>query len=141
MAIALLSLLSFNSCTQHNNTKIAIRPYTFNDSGLKVITYTINDKAGTMRILYGNEPALHYSRTRSKVHVVGEVYTLVTYKQQANAFWYGSTISGPLQQVETINMIPQGDKVGPDYATTNPQQKDGLLAMCDLLEGPPAYFP
>ena len=135
-----ITLLSLVSCARHSNT-IAIRPYAFNDNGLKVITYTINDKAGTMRLLYGNEPALNYTMKRNGIHVAGESYTLVTYKQQDNAFWYGSTINGPLEQVEKINMVRDGDKVLPMYSTTNPRQKNGLLAMCDLLEGPPAYFP
>jgi hypothetical protein len=110
LAIALL-----NGCA-NDSKKVILREFEFNDSGLKVITSSVNEKAGTMSILYGNEPALNYSIKGNGNHVTGEVFKQVTYKQQAHEFWYGSRINGALQQVETINTIQQGANIIPVYA-------------------------
>jgi hypothetical protein len=110
LAIALL-----NGCA-NDSKKVILREFEFNDSGLKVITSSVNEKAGTMSILYGNEPALNYSIKGNGDHVTGEVFKQVTYKQQAHEFWYGSRINGALLQVETINTIKHGASVIPVYA-------------------------
>lgn len=85
-----IALIAFSSCQPSSPYgKITLRGLPFNDSGLSVITYQINEKAGTMSILYNNSPERQL--------------TLVTYKQQDNKFWYGSKINGELLQVESLD--------------------------------------
>ncbi|MDB5130185.1 hypothetical protein [Mucilaginibacter sp.] len=112
---ASLAIIALSGCT-NDSKKVTLREFEFNDSGLKVITSYVNEKAGTMSILYGNEAALNYSIKGNGEHVTGEVFKQVTFKQQAHEFWYGSRINGALQQVETINTVLQGANVIPVYA-------------------------
>jgi hypothetical protein len=112
---ASLAIIALNGCS-NDSKKVTLREFEFNDSGLKVITSYVNEKAGTMSILYGNQSALNYSVKGTGKHIAGEVFKQVTYKQQAHEFWYGSRINGALQQVETINTLQQGATVIPVYA-------------------------
>jgi hypothetical protein len=111
---ASLTIIALNGCS-NDSKKVTLREFEFNDSGLKVITSYVNEKAGTMSILYGNQPALNYSIKGNDEHITGEIFKQVTFKQQAHEFWYGSRINGALQQVETINTVQQGATVIPVY--------------------------
>ncbi|WP_127126997.1 hypothetical protein [Pseudoflavitalea rhizosphaerae] len=100
--------------------KITLRGFSFNDNGLSVITYQINDKAGTMSILYNDTPQ--------------QQFKLVTYRQQENKFWYGSKINGDLLQVETV------DSNGAYHSEPN-NIVDTTARIKYILEQQPAAFP
>ncbi|KQM69347.1 hypothetical protein ASE74_04895 [Pedobacter sp. Leaf216] len=86
------------------NSKASL-PSTFRLSELheKVITSLINKKVGTMSILYGDE---HFKNAtqESNLNVPGNSFTLVTWKQQDDAHWFGARIPGELISAETINI-------------------------------------
>lgn len=115
---AFLGIGILGSCNEVSGKEIDIRDYAFNDSGLQVITHWINEKAGTMSVLYGNAPAIEYKVKDNGDHVTGEQYTLVTYAQQDNKLWYGSKINGELQQVETVTVVPQGKGTTASYSNS-----------------------
>lgn len=87
----------------------------FRPAGLKVITSFINRKAGTMSTLYGNQPALQKAIGFNKEFVPGELFTLVTWKQQADKHWFGANIPGDLQSVEVLKTHSNGARVVLDY--------------------------
>lgn len=119
----ILMMVSMNSCTETERKKADIRAFEFDDGGLKVITTSVNEKAGTMSTLYGNESALNYSIRGTGNYAAGELFKLVTFEQQAHGFWYGSKINGALKQVETVKIMEEGIPVyhieyyGSDEAT------------------------
>ena len=89
--------------------------FTFSPAGLKVITFFFNRKLGTMSTLYGNSLALQKAITFNKELVGGEVFTLVTWKQQPDAHWYGANIPGDVQSVEVVKTSLNGVTVVIDY--------------------------
>lgn len=113
---AFLGIGILSSCNEISGKEIAIREYAFNDSGLQVITNWINEKAGTMSVLYGNAAAIEFHTKDSGKHAAGEFYTLATYKQQDNKLWYGSKINGELQQVEVVSLVPPALKTATGYS-------------------------
>lgn len=99
----------------------------FQADGFDLITPFANRKQQTMSILYGNHPAVETSLTDHDLHTPGEIFTLVTWKQTDNKYWYGSFINGPLLGVETVKIIrgPNGsldttyqlhDRTAPKYS-------------------------
>jgi hypothetical protein len=124
--IALFSLLLFacSSCKQSPHGKITLRGFPFNDSGLSVITYRINDRANTMSILYSDQQ--------------DQQLTLVTYRQQENKFWYGSRINGELLRIERT------DRSGARYQASFAAEQepvDTAARIRFILQQQPASFP
>jgi hypothetical protein len=116
-----IALIVFNSCQPSSPYgKITLRGLPFNDSGLSVITCQINEKAGTMSILYNDIPERQLQ--------------LVTYKQQENKFWYGSKINGELLQVESV------DRNG-NYHAEPLNNTDTAARIRFILSQQPASFP
>jgi len=76
--------------------------FNFSGMGLKVITSSINSRKATMSTLYGNGPALERAIAGTATHEAGEVYALVTWRQQEDPKWFGARIPGELQTVELI---------------------------------------
>lgn len=107
--------LMLSACS--DSAKPTLAPETiFEAKGLHVITSNFNKKRGTMSTLYGNEAALEAARDGSSQHVPGEVFTLVTWVQEANPFWFGGNINGARQTVETVRVSPADkDNVRVDY--------------------------
>ena len=68
-----------------------------------------------MSTLYGNSLALQKAITFNKELVGGEVFTLVTWKQQPDAHWYGANIPGDVQSVEVVKTSLNGVTVVIDY--------------------------
>ena len=103
----------------------------FSPAGLKVITSFINKKVATMSILYGNELALQKAIGFTKELVSGELFTLVTWKQQPDAHWFGANIPGDLQSVEVLKSNSNGAIVVLNY-----QRYDGkaLVLNSDTLD-------
>jgi hypothetical protein len=123
LAFFIVVLIAFSSCERSPYGKITLRGFQFNDSGLSVITYMINDKAGTMSVLYGGPQ---------------QQLTMVTYKQQENKFWYGSKINGELMQVERT------DRSGKNYQASfpvEPRPIDTASRIRFILQQQPASFP
>ncbi len=87
----------------------------FSPSGLKVITSFINKKNGTMSTLYGNSLALQKAIAFNKEVVGGESFTLVTWKQQTDAHWFGAKIPGDLHSVEIVKTNSNGITVLINY--------------------------
>ncbi|MEN0056292.1 MAG: hypothetical protein AAGC65_21620 [Mucilaginibacter sp.] len=76
--------------------------FKFDQLGLKVITTFINKKQGTTSTLYGNPLALKTAIAGTNQIEAGEVFALVTWKQQDDQHWFGANIPGNLQQVELL---------------------------------------
>ncbi|WP_052496200.1 hypothetical protein [Pedobacter lusitanus] len=110
-----VSILCFNSCKPAQTKTVHLRKLEFKGEGLKVITSSVNEKSGTMSLLYGNESALAYSIKGNDIHQSGEIFKQVTYKQQDHELWYGSKINGALLYVETIKTIRHGESIIPVY--------------------------
>jgi len=102
-------LLFLSSCSNKNkniqlfNEKAKLpEGFKFDTFGLKVMASYINKKSGTMSTLYANRTALSHMLKGDKSHTAGEVFALVTWKQQADGHWFGANIPGDLQSVELI---------------------------------------
>jgi hypothetical protein len=105
-------------CSCNNNDDVpdninakASLPYSakFSTAGLKVITSFIDNKAGTMSTLYGNEPALQKATSLNQSMVRDALFKLVTWKQQPDEHWFGAGIPGDLQSLEILKTAPGGD--------------------------------
>lgn len=138
----------FSSCTQAGRVKINIREFAFNDSGLRVITNWMNEKAGTVSVLYGNASAWAYSAKGAGHHLAGEEYQVATFALQGNPFWYGSKINGALQHLETIAMMPQANGPKATYGIRyfnqgRPtfRQTDTATRIDFILNRPASLFP
>ena len=84
----------------------------FDAGDLRVITSFADDRQQTMSTLYGNEPARRAalaggSLAAAAAFVPGASYTLVTWKQVKNTYWYGSLINGSLLSVERVSLSPK----------------------------------
>lgn len=139
-------MLISNGCTPAANKKVTIRAPEFNSGKLKVVTTYVNEKLNIMSTLYGNEPAIKYSRKEKPQHVAGEVFKLVTFEQQDHEFWYGSKINGALLQVETVRTEQRKDGMIPVYTIkyygkSKPEQQDKNVRIKFILEQKPSLFP
>ncbi|MGO4289709.1 hypothetical protein [Chitinophaga sp. RAB17] len=112
----IIAATAFTGCSTTKKDLPAIRPYVFNDSGLHVITTIINEKVGSVAILYGNNAAVGYHTNHLSIHQPAEQYTLVTYREQDNKYWFGSYINGELLSVETVDMHPLVNGQQPAYS-------------------------
>jgi outer membrane usher protein FimD/PapC len=68
-----------------------------------------------MSTLYGNTLALQKAINTNEELVAGELFTLVTWKQQPDAHWFGANIPGDLQSVEVVKTNSNGNAVAIDY--------------------------
>ncbi|RAI97579.1 hypothetical protein LX64_05087 [Chitinophaga skermanii] len=141
--ILFIATMLTGSCMQQQKEKPAIRPYVFNDSGLKVITTIINEKAGTVSMLYGNKAAMDYQINGFKAHQPNEMFQLVTFREQDNKFWFGSYINGELLHVETVKTQAAGQPTynvqhynGPTISAADPARRTDFI-----LSLPPAFYP
>ena len=99
----ILLIIVASSCSR--NTVLA--PETIYDSqGKVVISSSFNRRLGNMSVLYGNKLALNSAQQLTPHHVAGEIYTLVTWKQKPMPGWYGSSINGPIETIETVQVLP-----------------------------------
>jgi hypothetical protein len=98
-----------NKSTLVNNMASLPSSFNFCKMGFKVITSSINKKLGTMSTLYGNEPAIKAAGTDSAT--AGEVFALITWKQQADDHWFGAKIPANLLSVEYVSTGETGNSV------------------------------
>ncbi len=98
------------------NTKASLPDsFKFNPKGLKVITTFINKEQGTMSTLFGNSLAQQKAMAVNEKMMAGELFTLVTWKQQPDAHWFGANIPGDLQSVEVIQTTSAGETLAINY--------------------------
>jgi len=79
----------------------------------RVITSFADNRQQTMSTLYGNGSARRAAvagvgaqRSHDAGLVPGAIYTLVTWGQVKNTYWYGSQINGPLLSIERVSVSP-----------------------------------
>lgn len=101
-----------NSTALVNNAATIPASFNFGKIGYKVITSSINKKKGTMSTLYGNELALKSAKAGTVTIGAGEVFALVTWKQQPDDHWFGANIPGSLQSVEYVKTSLAGNNIG-----------------------------
>lgn len=69
-----------------------------------VITSSINPKAGTMQILYGNKIAWDYVNTHTDLqYPKGSVLYSVTWRQKPDSLWFGANIPKEIVQIEQVS--------------------------------------
>lgn len=100
-----------NSTTLVNNEAAIPGSFNFGKMGYKVIASSINKKHGTMATLYGNQIALKTAIAGTGNIVDGEIFALVTWKQQPDDHWFGANIPGNLQSVEFVKTSLGGNNI------------------------------
>ena len=81
-----------------------------------VIASSVDKAAATMSTLYGNDIAVEHARMSPQgAYPAGAILSLVTWRQQDDAHWFGARIPGPAQSVEYVTALtPAGGQ--PSYA-------------------------
>ncbi len=100
-SVLALTAILFMQCT-HSKKEAPGHRIIFNAGDFKVITSAVNKKQKTMSVLFGNAPAVGAALNNANDHQPGEVFTLVTWEEVDNPYWYGATINGKIRLVETI---------------------------------------
>lgn len=109
LTVAVLSLLGAACRPSEPAPSIPAPEAIFDSQGLKVITSFFNNKQGNISVLYGNSEALNTASATGKQHVLGELFTLVTWKQQEHPTWIGCNINGPVEAIEQVRVELAGD--------------------------------
>jgi hypothetical protein len=137
------------ACNSVSNDGSATREM-FDAGNQEVITPSINQRQGTVSLLYGNLAAQHALLDSASQHNPGEMYTLATWEQADDLHWYGSHINGRLERVETVNVLSASDgSLIIDYKLVNGSEpKDASGRPMDtqdrikaILNQRPAIFP
>ena len=136
------------SCNQKKEAVLAPE-YLYNGGNEQVISSLINNKKGTIAIIYGNDLALRSSRDSLRKHIAGERYVMVTWKQRPMPHWYGTNMNGGIIAVETVKVSqgPKGDvffdyQLAPGQGTQFVSQDINKDTRIKLIIGPPAaVFP
>ncbi|RZJ23649.1 MAG: hypothetical protein EON51_01865 [Acinetobacter sp.] len=74
----------------------------FNAGDQKPITSLISKKQNTVSILFGNSRAVR-STSKGINPQGGEIFTLVTWHQQGNKYWYPGLINGSIKSIEVVD--------------------------------------
>lgn len=104
LTVAVLSLLCAACRPSEPASSIPAPEAIFDSHGLKVITSFFNNKQGNISVLYGNPEALNTASDAGKPHVAGELFTLVTWKQQEHPTWIGCNINGAVETIEQVRV-------------------------------------
>lgn len=107
--IPLALALSLTSC-QGKKDKREI----FDAQGQKAITSSVSRKNNTVSVLFGNQAALE-SAVKGGEHKAGEIFTLVTWAQEAKKFWYPGLINGKVKSREIVRMVVEAGSVKAQY--------------------------
>jgi len=75
----------------------------------KVIKSILNNKKGTIAMLYGNDLALETAHDSLSKPNIGAHYTLVTWKQKPMPHWYGTNINSEIYSIENVNVVPSNE--------------------------------
>ncbi|WP_026629154.1 hypothetical protein [Dyadobacter alkalitolerans] len=100
--IAALALFLM-SCNDRNTANLAPE-YLYDAGNQKVIKSIINNKKGTIAMLFGNDLALQTAQDSLTKLSPGAHYTLVTWKQKPMPQWYGTNINAEIYSVEHVNV-------------------------------------
>jgi hypothetical protein len=104
--IIMLALATFLLAACDHVARSVLAPETiYNSEGQLVISSVINEKQGTISIIYGNESALNTANQDSGKHFPGELFTMVTWKQKPMPHWYGTDMNGKIQKIETVKVV------------------------------------
>lgn len=120
--LTLFGIALFVSCNKISNANpindVASLPssFGFDARHQKVVALFFDKKNGTIATLYGNDFAFDSASNSLHSHVAGEVYTMVTWKYEANPQWFGGTVPGELQEVEVLKLVPSKDGYIKDYS-------------------------
>lgn len=111
---AAIGMLLLGSC--HFSSNKVSKDVMFTAGKLKVISTGGNRKQKIMHTLYGNDQALSTSLRGDGKHTSGEKFTLVSWNEVDNKYWYGSNINGSLRSVESVifRKDPKG-KIAAEY--------------------------
>ncbi|WP_031530898.1 hypothetical protein [Dyadobacter crusticola] len=116
--------LFFTSCDDRNTATLAPE-YLYDAGNEKVIKSILNNKKGTISMLYGNDLALQTARDSLSKPSIGAHYTLVTWKQKPMPHWYGTNINAGIYSVEQVKVTGRNEESftfdynfqpGPSYA-------------------------
>ncbi|MCF0063801.1 hypothetical protein MUK70_00475 [Dyadobacter chenwenxiniae] len=92
------------SCDDHNTANLAPE-YLYDAGNQKVIKSILNNKKGTIAMLYGNDLALQSAHDSLPKPNIGAHYTLVTWKQKPMPQWYGTNMNGEIYSIETLKIV------------------------------------
>lgn len=104
IALALLIL----SCDGRNTADLAPE-YLYDAGNQKVIKSIINNKKGTIAMLYGNDLALKSASDSLPRPNIGAHYALVTWKQKQMPQWYGTNMNGEIYSIETVKVVQRNN--------------------------------
>jgi hypothetical protein len=76
--------------------------------GWRVITSVVRRKEGTTSLLFGNDAAVKAARAGRDAYPPGAVLSLVTWKSQEDANWFGATVPAGVQSVEQVTFPATG---------------------------------
>jgi len=74
----------------------------FDSHGWRVITSSMQQGEGTMSTLYGNDLAVKRARGGQVPWPKGAELSLVTWKKEPDAHWFGANVPGAVQSVEQV---------------------------------------
>jgi mono/diheme cytochrome c family protein len=75
-----------------------------------VITCGADPRESTMSILFGNDIAVHYSRTHAEgTYPTGTVLSLITWHQQDDGNWFGAKMPAETKSMEVVTVSSSGD--------------------------------
>ncbi|ASZ12201.1 hypothetical protein CK934_15150 [Chitinophaga sp. MD30] len=81
----------------------------YDAQGQEVITTRSNRAQHFLAILYGNATARKSALEADSVPMAGAAYTLVTWEEASNRYWYGSYINGDIRSVEKVHVQANTD--------------------------------
>lgn len=121
----------------------------FDNGHLKVISSIINNKKGTIAVIYGNDLAFNTAGTTMKEHRDGEKFEMVTWKLKPMPQWYGTDMNGQMLSVETVDVSKKADGqllFNYQYKAANThgqriQQPDRQKQTVFIVSQPAAVFP
>ena len=112
---AVLAVVMAVACA-HTPRLVIIAEAIFDSHHQEVITSFFNKKEGTASILYGNSLAVQSAREETNHHFPGKVFTLVTWYQQPNPYWYGSNINSEIKTIEEVALTrPANNNIAVRY--------------------------
>ncbi|MCF2489914.1 hypothetical protein [Dyadobacter sp. CY347] len=96
------------SCDDRNTATLAPE-YLYDAGNQKVIKSIINNKKGTIAMLYGNNLALQSASDSLSKPNFGAHYTLVTWKQKPMPQWYGTKMNGQIYSIEHLKVVQRNE--------------------------------
>ncbi|MCF0040427.1 hypothetical protein [Dyadobacter fanqingshengii] len=104
ISIGLLML----SCDDRNTATLAPE-YLYDAGNQKVIKSIINNKKGTIAMLYGNDLALESASDSLPEPNIGAHFTLITWKQKPMPQWYGTKMNGEIYSIEHLKVVQRNE--------------------------------